>query len=69
MQLAVTGIAISTVFLLPVVLAALEICNRTLMLFCALMMPLHITSVGMALPAVAATTQLAERPACRRPSV
>ena len=27
------------------------------MIFCALMMPLHSISVGMALPAVAATTQ------------
>jgi MFS family permease len=40
-----------------VLLAALDIHNRTLMFFCALMMPLHSISVGMALPAVAATTQ------------
>jgi MFS family permease len=57
MQLAGTSIAIATVFLLLVLLAALDIHNRTLMFFCALMMPLHSISVGMALPAVAATTQ------------
>jgi MFS family permease len=57
MKLAATSIATATVFLLLVLLAALDIHNRPLMLFCALMMPLHSISVGMALPAVAATTQ------------
>jgi MFS family permease len=57
MRLAATTIAIASVFLLLVLLAALDIHNRPLMFFCALMMPFHSVFVGMALPAVAATTQ------------
>lgn len=57
MRLAAISIAIATVFMLLVLLAALDIGNRALMMFCAAMMPLHSIFVGMALPAVAATTQ------------
>lgn len=57
MRLAAVSICIATVFLFLVLLAALNIHDRTLMIFCAAMMPLHSIFVGMALPAVAATTQ------------
>ncbi|MBC7995533.1 MAG: MFS transporter [Rhizobacter sp.] len=57
MRLAAASIALATVFMMLVLLAALDINNRSLMWFCALMMPLHSVFVGMALPAVAATTQ------------
>ncbi|MEW5300792.1 MAG: hypothetical protein WDW36_003697 [Sanguina aurantia] len=57
MRLASASIAVATVFLFLVLLAALDIHNRTLMLFCALMMPFHSVFVGMAFPAVAATSQ------------
>jgi MFS family permease len=57
MRLASLSIAIASVFALLVLLAAVDINNRPLMIFCAVMMPLHSISVGMAFPAVAATTQ------------
>lgn len=57
MRLAAVSISIASVFLLLVVLAAFDTSNKNLMIFCALMMPLHSIFVGMALPAVAATTQ------------
>lgn len=57
MRLAATSLAIACVFLYLVLIAALDIHNKTLMLFCALMMPFHSVFVGMAFPAVAATTQ------------
>jgi MFS family permease len=57
MRLAALSLAIASIFLLVILLAALDINNRPLMLFCAAMMPLHSIFVGMSLPAVAATTQ------------
>ncbi len=57
MRLASVSIAIASVFVFLVLLAALDISNRALMIFCAAMMPLHSIFVGMALPAVAATSQ------------
>ena len=57
MRLASLAIAVAAVFMLLVLLAALNLHNRPLMIFCALMMPLHSVSVGTAFPAVAATTQ------------
>ncbi|MBC7995732.1 MAG: hypothetical protein H7Z15_21080, partial [Rhizobacter sp.] len=57
MRLAAVSNGLATVFMMLVLLAALDINNRSLMWFCALMMPLHSVFVGMALPAVAATTQ------------
>ena len=57
MRLAAVSIAIASVFLFLVLLAALDLNNRTLMYFCAAMMPFHSVFVGMAFPAVAATTQ------------
>ncbi|MEO7733326.1 MAG: MFS transporter [Kofleriaceae bacterium] len=57
MRLASLSIAIAAGFMWLVLLAALDLHNRPLMWFCAAMMPLHSIFVGMALPAVAATTQ------------
>ena len=57
MRLAALSIALAAVFALLVLLAAVDINNKPLMIFCAIMMPLHSISVGMAFPAVAATTQ------------
>lgn len=57
MRLAALSIAVATVFLFLVLLAALDVNNHSLMMFCAVMMPLHSVSVGMAFPAVAATSQ------------
>lgn len=57
MRLAAVSIAIATAFLFLVLLAALDIHNRPLMIFCAVMMPFHSVFVGMAFPAVAATSQ------------
>ena len=57
MRLAAVSIAIASVLMWLVLLAAIDLENRTLMFFCAAMMPLHSIFVGMALPAVAATTQ------------
>ena len=57
MRLASISIAVASVFVWLVLLAAFDLHNRLLMIFCALMMPLHSIFVGMALPAVAATTQ------------
>lgn len=57
MRLAAVSIAIASVFVFLVLLAALDVNNRALMIFCAVMMPLHSIFVGMALPAVAATSQ------------
>ncbi len=57
MRLAAVSIAIASVFVFLVLLAALDVNNRPLMIFCAAMMPLHSIFVGMALPAVAATSQ------------
>ena len=57
MRLAAVSIAIASILMWLVLLAAIDLENRTLMFFCAAMMPLHSIFVGMALPAVAATTQ------------
>ena len=57
MRLAASSIAIASVFVWLVLLAAFDVNNRALMWFCAAMMPLHSVFVGMALPAVAATSQ------------
>jgi len=57
MRLASMSIIIAVIFLLLVLLAAFDLHNKMLMLFCALMMPFHSVSVGMAFPAVAATSQ------------
>ena len=57
MRVAAVSIAIAAVFMLLVLLAGLDLENKPLMYFCAAMMPLHSIFVGMALPAVAATTQ------------
>ena len=57
MRLASLSIAIASIFALLILLAAVDINNKPLMIFCAAMMPLHSISVGMAFPAVAATTQ------------
>ena len=57
MRLAAVSIAVAAVFALLVLLAAVDVANKALMIFCAIMMPLHSISVGMAFPAVAATTQ------------
>lgn len=51
------SIAIAAVFMLLVLLAGLDLDNKPLMYFCAAVMPLHSIFGGMALPAVAATTQ------------
>ncbi|MDP9043487.1 MAG: MFS transporter [Pseudomonadota bacterium] len=57
MRLAATSIAIASVFVWLVLMAGLDLNNRPLMIFCAVMMPLHSIFVGMAFPAVSATTQ------------
>ena len=57
MRLASLSIAVATVFMLLVLLAGFDLSNKPLMIFCAVMMPLHSVFVGMAFPAVAATTQ------------
>lgn len=57
MLLAGSSVAIASVFMLLVLLAAIDLTNRPLMIFCAVMMPFHSVFVGMALPVVAATTQ------------
>jgi MFS family permease len=57
MRLAAISVAIAVVFLVLVTLAALDITNKNLLIFCAIMMPLHSIFVGMATPAIAATTQ------------
>lgn len=57
MRLAAVSVAIASILVWLVLLAALDLANRPLMIFCATMMPLHSVFVGMALPAVAATTQ------------
>ncbi|MDM0044434.1 MFS transporter [Variovorax dokdonensis] len=57
MRLAAVSIAIAAVFMFLVLLAGLDLNNKPLMMFCAAMMPLHSIFVGMALPAVAATSQ------------
>ncbi len=57
MRLAAVSIVIASVFVWLVLLAAFDVNNRALMWFCAAMMPLHSIFVGMALPAVAATSQ------------
>ena len=56
-HLAAVSIAITSAFLLLELSAALDITNKHLMLFCAVMLPLYSICSGMALPAVAATTQ------------
>ncbi len=57
MRLAAVSIAIASVFVWLVLIAGFDLNNRPLMFFCAAMMPLHSIFVGMAFPAVAATTQ------------
>ena len=57
MRLAAISIAVASVFMLLVLLAAFDLHNKALMFFCAAMMPLHSIAVGVAMPAVAATTQ------------
>ncbi len=57
MRLAAISIAIASVLVWLVLIAAFDLNNTTLMYFCAAMMPLHSIFVGMALPAVAATSQ------------
>ena len=57
MRLAAISIALAAVFMFLVLLAGLDLQSRPLMMFCAAMMPLHSIFVGMALPAVAATSQ------------
>jgi MFS family permease len=57
MRLAALSIAVGAAFALLVLLAAVDINDKPLTIFCAIMMPLHSISVGMAFPAVAATTQ------------
>jgi MFS family permease len=57
MRLAAASIAVAAVFMFLVLLAGLDLHNKPLMMFCAAMMPLHSIFVGMALPAVAATSQ------------
>lgn len=57
MRLASASIAIAAVFMFLVLLAGLDLGNKPLMMFCAAMMPLHSIFVGMAFPAVAATSQ------------
>jgi MFS family permease len=56
-HLAAVSIAITSVFLLLELLAALDINNKHLMIFCAIMLPLYSIASGMALPAAAATAQ------------
>ena len=57
MRLAAASIAVASVFMLLVLLAVIDVSNKGLMIFCAIMMPFHSVFVGMAFPAVAATTQ------------
>ncbi|MEO7917724.1 MAG: MFS transporter, partial [Dokdonella sp.] len=57
MRLAAVSIVVASVFVFLVLLAALDVENKALMIFCAIMMPLHSVAVGMALPAIAATSQ------------
>ncbi len=57
MQLAALSIAMAVVFLLLVLLAVFDVTSKNLMIFCAIMMPLHSICSGMAFPAAAATSQ------------
>ncbi len=57
MLLAAVSTAFAVVFLLLVLLAAFDVNNKNLMIFCAAMMPLFSISISMAFPAVAATSQ------------
>ena len=57
MRLAATSISIAVVFLMLVLVAAFDIRNRALLIFSAVMMPLYSIFIGMATPAIAATTQ------------
>jgi MFS family permease len=57
MKLAAISISISAIFLMLVLLAAFDPTNKNLMLFCAIMMPLHSIFGGMPFPACSATTQ------------
>ena len=56
-HLAAVSIVATSVFLLLMLLAALNVSSRGLLVFCSLMLPLYSICSGMALPAVAATTQ------------
>jgi MFS family permease len=56
-HLAAVSVAVTSVFLLLMLAGALDINNKQLMTFCAIMLPLYSVFSGMALPAVAATTQ------------
>ncbi|MDD5169186.1 MAG: MFS transporter, partial [Syntrophales bacterium] len=57
MRLAAVSIAISAIFLMLVLLAVFDLGNKNLLIFCAIMMPLHSVFGGMAFPAASATTQ------------
>ena len=57
MRLAAVSISISAIFMFLVLLAAFDLANKNLMIFCAIMMPLHSVFGGMAFPACSATTQ------------
>ena len=55
--LAAVSNAFAVLFLLLVLLAAFDLNNKVLMIFCAAMMPLFSISISMAFPAIAATSQ------------
>ncbi len=57
MRLAAVSIAISVIFMYLVMLAAFDLANKNLMIFCAIMLPLQSIFSGMAFPACLATTQ------------
>jgi MFS family permease len=57
MLLASVSVASAVVFLFLVLLAVFDITNKNLMIFCAIMMPLHSICSGMAFPAAGATSQ------------
>ena len=56
-RLAAVSISAAAAFQLMLLLAALDVTNKPLMVFCAIMLPFYSVFAGMALPAIAATTQ------------
>jgi MFS family permease len=55
--LAATSTAFAVLFLLLILIDAFDITNKTLMIFCASMMPLFSISISMGFPAIAAVSQ------------
>lgn len=57
MRMASVSIVMSTIFAFLAGLAMFDLANKTLMIFCAIMMPLQNICLGMSLPPCFATTQ------------